>query len=170
MGSFVVCIHKNITMKIYVVVLIIALFDNYCASPIDVGNIMNGIADAVRGKQYDSPPYTVVATFEDGSDSFEERSYEGGKNWACVNDATNGNRMFMTLFGYISGANDGNKEIAMTVPVSTKWTKQSDGSHQKEMCFYLTEEYQANPPQPTNSRVYIVNRPAMTVFSLKNGK
>ena len=30
---------------------------------------MNGIADAVRGKQYDSPPYTVVATFEDGSDS-----------------------------------------------------------------------------------------------------
>merc|ERR1711872_285402 len=87
MGSFVVCIHKNITMKIYVVVLIIALFDNYCASPIDVGSIMNGIADAVRGKQYDSPPYTVVATFEDGSDSFEERSYEGGKNWACVNDS-----------------------------------------------------------------------------------
>ena len=32
------------------------------------GSIMNGIADAVRGKQYDSPPYTVVATFEDGSD------------------------------------------------------------------------------------------------------
>ena len=30
---------------------------------------MDGIADAVRGKQYDSPPYTVVATFEDGSDS-----------------------------------------------------------------------------------------------------
>ena len=96
---------------------------------------------------------------------FEERNYEGGKNWACVNDATNGNRMFMTLFGYISGANEGNKEIAMTVPVSTKWTKQSDGSYQKEMCFYLTEEYQANPPQPTNSRVYIVNRPAMTVFT-----
>ena len=96
---------------------------------------------------------------------FEERNYEGGKNWACVNDATNNNRMFMTLFGYISGANEGNKEIAMTVPVSTKWTKQSDGSFVKEMCFYLSEKYQANPPQPTNSRVYIVNRPAITVFT-----
>ena len=96
---------------------------------------------------------------------FEERNYEGGKNWACAIDTSNNNRMFMTLFGYITGANVGNKKIAMTSPVSTKWTKQSDGSYQKEMCFYLTEEYQANPPQPTNSRVYIVNRPAMTVFT-----
>ena len=71
----------------------------------------------------------------------------------------------MTLFGYISGANVGNKEIAMTIPVSSKWTKLSDGTWQKEMCFYLSEEYQANPPQPTNSRVYIVNRPAMTVYT-----
>ena len=73
--------------------------------------------------------------------------------------------MFMTLFGYISGANVGNKEIAMTIPVSSKWTKLSDGTFQKEMCFYLSEEYQTNPPQPTNSRVYIVNRPAMTVYT-----
>merc|ERR1719192_734195 len=82
------------------------------------------------------------------------------KNWACVN-----NGRFMTLFGYISGANVGNKEIAMTVPVSTKWTKQTDGTFNKEMCFYLSEKYQANPPQPTNSKVYIINRPAMTVFT-----
>ena len=82
-----------------------------------------------------------------------------------MNDATNGRRMFMTLFGYISGANVGNKEIAMTVPVSTKWSKQSDGSYVKEMCFYITEQYQDNTPQPTNPRVYIVNRPPMTVFT-----
>ena len=35
---------------------------------------MNGIADAVRGKKYDSPPYTVVATFEVGSDSVNLRN------------------------------------------------------------------------------------------------
>merc|ERR1712079_136507 len=162
--------QHSIVMKLYLFTILFATFEFSCGAPQDyLGNIVNAIADTVQGKEYDSPPYTVVATFEVGSDSFEERNYEGGKNWACVNDATNGNRMFMTLFGYISGANEGNKEIAMTVPVSTKWTKQSDGSFVKEMCFYLSEKYQANPPQPTNSRVYIVNRPAMTVFTRRVG-
>merc|ERR1712165_449546 len=153
-------------MKSFTVILFIALFNVCYGSPIDVGSIVNGIADAVQGKEYDSPPYTVVATYPVGSKSFEERNYEGGKNWACVNG---GSRVFMTLFGYISGANVGNKEIAMTVPVSTTWTKQTDGTFNKEMCFYLSEKYQANPPQPTNSRVYIVNRPAMTVFTRRVG-
>ena len=30
---------------------------------------MDGIADAVRRNGYNSPPYTVVATYQDGSDS-----------------------------------------------------------------------------------------------------
>merc|ERR1712179_475102 len=154
-------------MKLFVVVSFIAALDFSCAAPqSSLRNIVNGIADAVQGKEYDSPPYTLVATYQVGSNTFEERNYEGGKNWACVNG---GNRVFMTLFGYISGANVGNKEIAMTIPVSTKWTKQSDGSYQKEMCFYLAEAYQATPPQPTNTRVYIVNRPAMTVFTRRVG-
>jgi hypothetical protein len=155
-------------MKLYLVTILFATFEFSCAAPQDyLGNIVNAIADTVQGKEYDSPPYAVVATYEVGSNSFEERNYEGGKNWACVNNANSDNRMFMTLFGYISGANVGNKEIAMTIPVSTKWTKLSDGTFQKEMCFYLSEEYQANPPQPTNSRVYIVNRPAMTIYTRK---
>ena len=100
---------------------------------------------------------------------FEERNYEGDKNWACnkrvVTDGNGDNGMFMMLFRYIQGANVGNNKIEMTVPVSTEMRKLSDNSFEKEMCFYLDETYQSNPPQPTNSEVYIVNRPEMTVYT-----
>ena len=72
--------------------------------------------------------------------------------------------MFMKLFGYISGANVGENEIKMTVPVSMKMTGNKN-SFEKEMCFYLDNKHQSNPPQPTNRDVYIVNRPAMNVYT-----
>ena len=72
--------------------------------------------------------------------------------------------MFMKLFGYISGANVGENEIKMTVPVSMKMTGNKN-SFEKEMCFYLDNKHQNNPPQPTNRDVYIVNRPAMNVYT-----
>ena len=74
---------------------------------------------------------------------------------------TDDSEMFMTLFQYIDGANSENENIDMTTPVSTKW--QEDGFH--EECFYLNEEHQANPPKPNSPDVYIVIRPAMTVFT-----
>ena len=74
---------------------------------------------------------------------------------------TDDSEMFMTLFHYIDGANSENENIDMTTPVSTKW--QEDGFH--EECFYLSQEHQANPPKPNSPNVYIVVRPAMTVFT-----
>ena len=69
--------------------------------------------------------------------------------------------MFRTLFEYIAGANSENENIDMTTPVSTKWKK--DELH--EECFYLNNEHQANPPKPTSPDVYIVTRPAMTIYT-----
>jgi len=107
-------------------------------------------------------PYTVVATHNVGDQSFEERNYEGGVKWVCTNsEMTDDSEMFMTLFHYIDGANSENENIDMTTPVSTKW--QEDGFH--EECFYLNQEHQANPPKPNSPNVYIVVRPAMTVFT-----
>ena len=68
--------------------------------------------------------------------------------------------MFQTMFKYISGANEGNVHIEMTVPVSTQWQGEV-----REMCFYLEEAHQANPPKPTDPTVYIVSRPAMNVYT-----
>jgi len=112
-------------------------------------------------------PYTVVATHHVGRHSFEERTYEGDMKWVCTkSDSENHNGMFMKLFAYISGSNSENENIDMTTPVSTKWDK----SDVQEECFYLNKEHQLNPPEPSASDVYIVSRPAMTVFTRKISK
>merc|ERR1712241_1171047 len=110
-------------------------------------------------------PYTVIATHPVGKNSFEERSYEGGLKWVCTKgDSHNG--MFMKLFEYISGSNSENENIDMTIPVSTKWDKSGD----YEECFYLNKEHQLSPPKSSSPDVYIVSRPAMTIFTRKISK
>ena len=65
----------------------------------------------------------------------------------------------------------------MTFPVSVKLRKLSheplnlnegsiDGQmFEQEMCFYLDEAHQTNPPESTNSAVYLVQRPEMNVYT-----
>ena len=77
----------------------------------------------------------------------------------------------MKLFRYIQGRNVDKVKIEMTRPVSTKWTPMNEAMQtiEKEMCFYLNEEHQANPPQPTDPDVYLVLRPALTVYTRVEG-
>ena len=51
----------------------------------------------------------------------------------------------------------------LSVPNGHQWICE------KEMFFYLNEEHQANPPQPTDPDVYLVLRPALTVFTRVEG-
>ena len=37
------------------------------------------------------------------------------------------------------------------------------------MCFYLTSEFQSNPPQPSGNGVYLAQKKAMTVFAMTMG-
>merc|ERR1719336_717007 len=69
----------------------------------------------------------------------------------------------MKLFRYISGVNKERQEIEMTVPVLTKMTP-SDGKMTKDMCFYLTKEFQKNPPEPEDPTVRIFENKPMTLF------
>merc|ERR1711974_369864 len=61
----------------------------------------------------------------------------------------------------------GEVKIEMTRPVSTKWTPMNEAmkTYEKEMCFYLNEAHQGNPPVPTDPDVYLVQRPAMNVYT-----
>ena len=55
----------------------------------------------------------------------------------------------------------------MTKPVSMKWTPMDANmnSYEKEMCFYLDQTVQVNPPGPSDPEVYLVKRPAMNVYT-----
>eukprot|EP00091_Calanus_sinicus_P016219 TRINITY_DN3549_c0_g1_i7.p1 TRINITY_DN3549_c0_g1~~TRINITY_DN3549_c0_g1_i7.p1 ORF type:complete len:203 (-),score=62.46 TRINITY_DN3549_c0_g1_i7:37-645(-) len=127
--------------------------------------LLNGLSNLLTGwvggddnagevDSYQNAPYSVVQKF----DGYEERYYPSVK-WVCTR--TGG---FNSLFGYISGTNSRNQKIDMTVPVMM--TQSEKGS---EMCFYITEEFQSNPPQPTGDGVYISNKKSMSVFAMTMG-
>ena len=56
------------------------------------------------------------------------------------------------------------QKIDMTVPVVM--TNDEKG---QEMCFYLTAVTQANPPQPTDSKVYLSRKRAMSGYATTMG-
>merc|ERR1711970_149459 len=81
--------------------------------------------------------------------------------------------MFWPLFRYISGLNAGEVKIEMTKGVTTshsliKRDRVWGDLEEQEMCFYLEKKFQADGtdpvPEPTDPAVYIVRRPALTVF------
>merc|ERR1711910_60128 len=74
------------------------------------------------------------------------------------------NQMFMKLFRYIAGVNKDGQEIEMTVPVISKMAPMENTTMKKEMCFYITKEFQENPPQPIDDEVYIKKSTERVVF------
>jgi len=73
-------------------------------------------------------------------------------------------KMFMKLFRYISGVNQEREKIEMTVPVLMEKTPHEDGTMTTDMCFYIEKKHQANPPQPEEEGVRIVETEPMTVL------
>merc|ERR1711997_58519 len=83
------------------------------------------------------------------------------KNWKNKPSS----EMFMRLFRYISGVNEQREKVEMTVPVLSEKTPNADITMMTtQMCFYLDKAHQANPPQPEEEEVKIVETKPMTVF------
>merc|ERR1712241_655005 len=74
------------------------------------------------------------------------------------------NKMFLKLFRYIAGVNSEAQEIEMTAPVISKLAPSEDNKMTKEMCFYITKEFQENPPQPIDKDVIIKKNEERVVF------
>ena len=85
------------------------------------------------------------------SDVYEIRKYSD--RLAIQVKSINGNNGFRKLFNYISGNNEKNQKIKMTVPVTVM-----EKSGNMTMQFYLPSEFnQNNTPDPTSSDVEIIN-------------
>merc|ERR1712187_350484 len=132
------------------------------------GGLLNGLSNLLTNvvgggatgevDGYENAPYQVINRY----DGYEERFYPS-KMWVCTRSSSN-NGGFMKLFGYISGDNSRNQKIDMTVPVMM--THDDKGT---EMCFYLTNDSQGNPPQPTGAGVYLSRKKEMNGFATTMG-
>ena len=112
-------------------------------------------------------------TYEMPEDKDEgEWTLEKVMEWMSTSKSRKGkpeNKMFLKLFRYIAGVNSEAQEIEMTVPVISKLAPSNDNKMTKEMCFYITKEFQENPPQPIDKDVVIKKSSERVVFVKKFG-
>jgi hypothetical protein len=130
---------------------------------------------------YEQPPYTVLERIED---RVEVRRYERRVAIETTVEAGSAeagrNQAFRRLFDYISGANQGQAEVAMTTPVEVDAEAEKiamtvpvetaaaveDGRY--TMRFFLPSAYTvATAPAPTNPTVRIVELPEVRVAVLR---
>merc|ERR1712193_542397 len=90
------------------------------------------------GMTYDAPD-------EDSEEWGLERAIKWMTNKKSWKDRPQ-SKMFMKLFRYIAGVN------------------QEDGKITKDMCFYITKEFQSNPPEPVDPDVKILKSKERAVF------
>lgn len=128
---------------------------------------------------YEEPAYDVVERIDD---DLEIRHYAPRLAVETTVDATGSagrNEAFRRLFDYISGANRPAAKVAMTVPVETETTAATiemtvpvetvrSADEGSTMRFFLPATYaRSTAPEPTDSRVVVVELPRVTVAVLR---
>ncbi|XP_061556672.1 heme-binding protein 2 [Phycodurus eques] len=104
------------------------------------------------------------------TDTYEARHYDAAK-WVSTTESYWSMdiacmRAFMRLYKYISGENEMGQKIQMTTPVVVKMGEKKWFWQTKEftVSFLLPREHLANPPVPTNDKVFLSESPAQNVY------
>lgn len=130
-------------------------------------------------EDYEAPEYEVVNKL---NDTCEIRKYPT-LIWATAlangkfNDAEkeNSSMLFRKLFRYISGDNEANQKISMTVPVTMDYKEankneiKNDSQVDYQMRFFVPKELHGKSPKPTGENMDIVKEENQTIASCRFG-
>lgn len=107
--------------------------------------------------------------------NYEERTCEGGKFATVevtdkpVDEALR--EAMPKVVKYVGGTNDKGIGMGMTVPISFAVFPEEDGALQKKLkvWFRIPNQFQSNPPVPSDDSVKIEERESITVYSMQFG-
>lgn len=120
-------------------------------------------------------PWQVLSKGDKQDISYEERACEGGKFATVemtdkpVDEALR--EAMPKVMKYVGGSNDKGIGMGMTVPISFAVFPSDGGSLQKKLkvWFRIPNEFQSNPPVPSDDSIKIEERESITVYSLQFG-
>ncbi|EHB14313.1 Heme-binding protein 1 [Heterocephalus glaber] len=120
-------------------------------------------------------PWQVLSTGGKEDLSYEERACDGGK-FATV-EVTNKpvdealREAMPKVMKYVGGTNDKGIGMGMTVPISFAVFPNEDGSLQKKLkvWFRIPNQFQSDPPVPSDDSIKIEERESITVYSTQFG-
>ncbi|XP_033263998.1 heme-binding protein 1 isoform X1 [Orcinus orca] len=116
-------------------------------------------------------PWQILSKGGKGEVSYEERACEGGKFATVevtdkpVDEALR--EAMPKVMKYVGGSNDKGIGMGMTVPISFAVFPSADGSLQKKLkvWFRIPNEFQSDPPAPSDDSIKIEDREGITVYS-----
>ncbi|XP_039980372.1 heme-binding protein 2 isoform X1 [Xiphias gladius] len=129
--------------------------------------MLKAVGQALFSSGLQNPKFT--AEEREGHD-YEIRTYHTTK-WVSTSlsalqlDAAV-NTGFRRLFGYIQGNNQNKVKVEMTAPVTCRVDPGAGPACESQftVSFYIPEEHQENPPEPSDPEVFVENRKEFTAY------
>ncbi|KAJ0026857.1 hypothetical protein NQD34_017857 [Periophthalmus magnuspinnatus] len=134
--------------------------------------MLKAVGQVLFSSGLQNPKFTAA---EKQGQDYETRTYHATK-WVSTSltgmdwDAAMGTG-FRRLFKYIGGTNQNKVKVEMTAPVSC-FVEPGEGptcESKFTVSFYIPEEHQATPPEPTDPDVFIEHRKEFTAYVRTHG-
>lgn len=134
--------------------------------------MLKAVGQALFSSGLQNPKFTAA---EKQGQDYETRTYHAAK-WVSTTltgtdwDAAMGTG-FRRLFKYISGTNHSKAKVEMTAPVSCFVEPGAGPTCESKftVSFYIPEEHQAAPPEPSDADVFIEHRKEFTAYVRMHG-